>query len=495
VTDFTCGIAGLGWVTPLGNELRAVADAIAHGAVVLPQRVANPETGREHFYLPVAAEAVGHLTRHPRLRRSSVISYFAVAAAEAALADAEVTVTPEIAARTAIVLAVSNGGVVYTRRFYEQIAKGGASSASPLLFPETVYNAPASHLAAVLGIDGATYTLVGDNSIGLSALHFGAQLIALGEADHCLVVGSEELDWILCEAYRDWRLTRTPLAEGAGAILLARRGPLQRSTSREKNRARAFSERSAGQPPIAISFAQNPIELFAADDQAVVRFTERNQLCAEMERGEADRVVTNQRVGRAIDAEDRCQMAGRRVVDGLRKKQGTRAGGATFRDLLVKTARVNDATVAHGEDDRGACGNLRRDRNFSVRKGSFRGGDREIADHARSPQARMPGQMPDRFSGDGQIEVFAAGLGVCDALGQDDCAMRDGVGDGAQLISERSDPPKTGNSAGEIRHGFSMMIEAFVPPNPNEFEITRVTGAARASFATTSIFHDGSGVS
>lgn len=257
MTDFTCGIAGLGWVTPLGNELRAVADAIAHGAVVLPQRVANPETGREHFYLPVAAEAVGHLTRHPRLRRSSVISYFAVAAAEAALADAEVTVTPEIAARTAIVLAVSNGGVVYTRRFYEQIAKGGASSASPLLFPETVYNAPASHLAAVLGIDGATYTLVGDNSIGLSALHFGAQLIALGEADHCLVVGSEELDWILCEAYRDWRLTRTPLAEGAGAILLARRGPLQLSTHpgvpffRQKEAGAALARALAETPAVS----------------------------------------------------------------------------------------------------------------------------------------------------------------------------------------------------------------------------------------------------
>ena len=71
-------------------------------------------------------------------------------------------VTPEIAARTAVVFAITDGGVLYTRKFYEQIVKQGANSASPLLFPETVYNAPASHLAAQLGIDGASYTLVGD---------------------------------------------------------------------------------------------------------------------------------------------------------------------------------------------------------------------------------------------------------------------------------------------------------------------------------------------
>lgn len=223
-------IAGMGWITPFGTALDTVSRQIASGASPEPQRIANPETGREHCYRPVPPALVAHLARHPRLRRSSAISYFAIAAAQAALEDAALTLNPELGARTAVILAVSNGGVVYTRRFYEQIVKEGAQNASPLLFPETVYNAPASHLAAFLGIDGASYTLVGDNSVGVAALHFGAQLITLGEVDRCLVVGCEELDWILCEAYRDWRLGRTPLAEGAGAVLLAREGRHRLST-------------------------------------------------------------------------------------------------------------------------------------------------------------------------------------------------------------------------------------------------------------------------
>src|SRR5204863_1882383 len=115
----------------------------------------------------------------------------------------------EIAARTAVVFAISDGGVLYTRKFYEQIVKQGANAASPLLFPETVYNAPASHLAALLGIDGASYTLVGDNSVGLAALKFAEQLLDLGDLDRVIVVGAEEIDWVICEAYRDWRLART----------------------------------------------------------------------------------------------------------------------------------------------------------------------------------------------------------------------------------------------------------------------------------------------
>jgi len=103
---------------------------------------------------------------------------------------------------------------------------------SPLLFPETVYNAPGSHVAALLGLDGITYTLVGDASAGLAAVELGVQLLASGQADQCLVVGAEEADWILCEAYRQWRLSGSGvgsnrgalIADGAAAIVLSREG-------------------------------------------------------------------------------------------------------------------------------------------------------------------------------------------------------------------------------------------------------------------------------
>jgi hypothetical protein len=224
-------IAGLGWITPLGADLAQVQAALEAGIIAETRPVQNPETGTVHLCRTVSPKLVESLGRNPRLRRSSPISYFSIAAANAALADAGYdSLSPEQAARTAVVFGVSNGGVVYTRRFYEQILKQGANAASPLLFPETVYNAPASHLAAALGVDGASYTLVGDNAVGLCAMHLGSQLLALGECDRVVVVGCEEIDWIVCEAFHEWRLAPTPLAEGGSAIVIERNGPLKVET-------------------------------------------------------------------------------------------------------------------------------------------------------------------------------------------------------------------------------------------------------------------------
>jgi 3-oxoacyl-(acyl-carrier-protein) synthase len=143
------------------------------------------------------------------------------------------------AERTALIFAISNGGVIYTKRFYRDVVNDGAQSASPLLFPETVFNAPASHLAAIVGISGATYTLVGDGAVGLLAIKMAEDLMANEAIDYCLIVGTEEIDWLLCDAYRRWRLLRPAppvepfskqkrgmiLSEGAGALVLAREGP------------------------------------------------------------------------------------------------------------------------------------------------------------------------------------------------------------------------------------------------------------------------------
>jgi 3-oxoacyl-(acyl-carrier-protein) synthase len=233
-------IAGMGWVTPLGSGVDEVWNRLLNNEVAGAELLSSP-LGQEYRVFRVPANAVAEAPAHPRLRRSSAISRFAVVAALGALADAKVKLDAEIAGRTALILAVSNGGVIYTKRFYHEIVESGAQAASPLLFPETVFNAPASHLAAILGITGASYTLVGDSAVGTLALKMADDLMASGTIDFCLVVGAEEADWLLCDAYRKWRLLRSAppiepfqqpprgmiLSEGAGAVLLAHSGPVR----------------------------------------------------------------------------------------------------------------------------------------------------------------------------------------------------------------------------------------------------------------------------
>jgi 3-oxoacyl-(acyl-carrier-protein) synthase len=231
-------IAGMGWVTPLGRGVESVWEQLLHGDEASATAISEEFGNRPYHVFRVPESALTGLA-HPRLRRASLISRFAAAAGLDALRAAGVKLDPQNAERTALIFAIANGGVIYTKRFYRDVVDTGAQSASPLLFPETVFNAPASHLAAILGVTGATYTLVGDGTVGLAAIKMAEDLMANEPLDHCLVVGTEEVDWLSCDAYRRWRLLRLAppiepfneqqrgmiLSEGAGAIVLARDGP------------------------------------------------------------------------------------------------------------------------------------------------------------------------------------------------------------------------------------------------------------------------------
>src|SRR5213596_992800 len=231
-------IAGMGWVTPLGSGVDSVWERLLQGHEASATTISEPFSEQAYSAFRVPESAMAGFS-YPRLRRASVISRVAAAAGLEALRAAGVELNSQNAERTALIFAISNGGVIYTRRFYRDIVDAGAQSASPLLFPETVFNAPASHLAAILGITGATYTLVGDGAVGLAAIKMAEDLMANETLDYCLVVGTEEIDWLLCDAYRRWRLLRSSppiepfskqnrgmiLSECAGAIVLAREGP------------------------------------------------------------------------------------------------------------------------------------------------------------------------------------------------------------------------------------------------------------------------------
>ncbi|HEY1476880.1 MAG TPA: beta-ketoacyl synthase N-terminal-like domain-containing protein [Chthoniobacterales bacterium] len=238
-------IQGIAAVTPLGPTAPETWLALCQGQQAPRRLIANAVADRKYFACTVPGKFVSGAARQPRLRRSGTLSLLAAAAGFDAFADAGVKPGGGSSDRIAVVFAICSGGVNYTRRFYHEIVTQGANAASPLLFPETVYNAAASHLAALLDVDGQSYTLVGDSSVGLSALHFATELLVMQpELNHCLVVGTEEVDWILSDAFASWRMATnkdqfevygrasgTIFGEGAAAVLIGRSGVLQISRS------------------------------------------------------------------------------------------------------------------------------------------------------------------------------------------------------------------------------------------------------------------------
>ena len=273
-------IQGVGAVTPLGSSAGETWRMLCEGGYAPRVRVPGRMADRDYLYCPLPAKFM-KAARAPRLRRSSALSLAGATAAFDAIEDAGLKVGPELGEHCAVIFAICSGGVNYTRRFYDEIATQGANVASPLLFTETVFNAPASHVAALLDFDGKSYTLVGDSSVGLSAIHFATQVLATDPGlAYCLVVGTEEMDWLVSDAFASWlmasrhgqfevygRRTGTVFGEAAGAVVLGREHGLRiaRSSAGEpffsvreayKAAAEVLGEVvSSGQPDLAISSA------------------------------------------------------------------------------------------------------------------------------------------------------------------------------------------------------------------------------------------------
>lgn len=239
-------VAGLGAVSPAGWTVAAMREVLDRGQP-LPAQPLEPRREKPLLARLVPPPAMRpDFLSHPRLRRASPITHYAASAALEAAAPFR-KARPDNA-RFGLILCLQSGCVQYSCRFYDEALKNPAT-ASPLLFPETVYAAPASHIATLLGNVSMVTSLVGDPSSFLLAVSLAAQWLAEDRIDACLVIGAEETNWITADAL--WHFDRaTSLSAGAGALCLCRNAGLSlgveltaitdaHTFSTKKNRAQA----------------------------------------------------------------------------------------------------------------------------------------------------------------------------------------------------------------------------------------------------------------
>lgn len=210
------GILAHGSVSPAGCGVEALSS---------PFPKSHPgETGGHPVSLVDRSDpALSKWEKSPRLRRASPISYFMVEAVSQTL-ERMPGIDPS---RVGVVGAFFLGCLAYSVRFYSEMNSAGRRFASPILFPETVFNSPLSHVVSTLGIGGPVHTQIGDKSCWATALRTAECWLRLGMADHVVVVGAEEFDPLAFQAFRSGGLLRGGRlipSEGAGAVLM---GPSQ----------------------------------------------------------------------------------------------------------------------------------------------------------------------------------------------------------------------------------------------------------------------------
>jgi len=202
LNHFPLYLHGHGAVSSAGCGSAALHRAVADGRAIPTAEITRDIGAKTLTYVhrPVDRSALkAVLPKHPRLRRASDVTKFAVTATHEAIGYERAQMIRNRERNIGVIVAFMNGCVNYSNRFFQEVLDNPAF-ASPILFPETVFNAPASHIATFLECDGPVYTLIGDSSTWFSALGIAEEWISGELVDGCLIVCAEEVDWLSLEA-------------------------------------------------------------------------------------------------------------------------------------------------------------------------------------------------------------------------------------------------------------------------------------------------------
>ncbi|WP_412542569.1 beta-ketoacyl-[acyl-carrier-protein] synthase family protein [Longispora sp. K20-0274] len=184
-------VTGIGLVTPLGTTVEGFWKGLCDG----PSGLGAPD-GRGGPLLDVAglAPAVEPLDLLPPKGAVSVDRFvlLAVAAADAALADAGIVVGRDVAPDRVAVIVSSAGGGMAT---YEEQALGfaarGRVAVSPYLLPGMMMNQAAARIAIRFGVQGFSTAISSACAGGGQAVGEALRLLRAGEADVVLCGGTE----------------------------------------------------------------------------------------------------------------------------------------------------------------------------------------------------------------------------------------------------------------------------------------------------------------
>jgi 3-oxoacyl-[acyl-carrier-protein] synthase II len=149
-----------------------------------------------------------------RIRRLDRASQFAIAASKLALADAQFTVTQENSFRVGVVLGSGFCGLSSSEEFHRGQVLNEFLDLNPMLFPNTVPNAPSSYVSIELGIRGVNSTLVQSFCTAEAAVCFACDQVRKGKADLILTGGVDELSQFLFRGFSELHLLATDQGHG-----------------------------------------------------------------------------------------------------------------------------------------------------------------------------------------------------------------------------------------------------------------------------------------
>ncbi len=185
-------VTGLGAITPLGNSVaESWEGAIAGKSGVGPITKFDSTA----FNTRIAAETKNfdplQFVDKKEVRRYDIFIIYALAAAEMAMADAALTITPEISTHAGVIIGSAIGGLASMEQEKEVLLASGPRKISPFAVPGILANLAAGHVSIRFGAKGPINCAVTACAAGTSAIGDAYKTIAYGDADIMISGGTE----------------------------------------------------------------------------------------------------------------------------------------------------------------------------------------------------------------------------------------------------------------------------------------------------------------
>ena len=213
-------ITGIGSVTPYGP----LAGLIPTEASLQPRVITTWSTpGLRRAFL-VEPFRPANIVPGLKTRRLDSLSAWALVASSLALRDASIDLGLMDRSRIAVLFATGFGCVELTMAFFQSAAANGWAGTDPITFPETLGNAPASHVALFHDLRGPNVTVSSKSFAAESALLQAASLLRHGQADMAIVLAGDSLTQAIYEWYEAAQLlspacsSNEPMTSAGGFI-------------------------------------------------------------------------------------------------------------------------------------------------------------------------------------------------------------------------------------------------------------------------------------
>ncbi|MBI4308169.1 MAG: beta-ketoacyl-ACP synthase II [Chloroflexi bacterium] len=185
-------VTGIGVISPLGLDTPSSWQALIQGQSGVGLITSfDPAPFETKFAAEVKGfDPLKYMDRK-EARRMDRIAQFAVATTKEAMAQANLTITPDIANDVGVIISSGIGGILTLGEGFKTLFEKGPSRVSPFMIPTMIVDAVGAQVSILLGAKGPNFAIVSSCSSSADAVGEASEIIRRGDAQVMIAGGAE----------------------------------------------------------------------------------------------------------------------------------------------------------------------------------------------------------------------------------------------------------------------------------------------------------------